>query len=123
MAGRIVHIEIKAADPDRATSFYRSVFGWEFGDSGMPGIDYRMARLDETSGAAIYPDEGAGEGPLVYVDTDDIDASVAKVRQGGGEAEDKQPIPSVGWFARCKDTEGNPFGLFQSDESVAPPAG
>ena len=36
----------------------------------------------------------------------------------GGEAEDKQPIPGVGWFTRCKDTEGNPFGLFQSDESV-----
>jgi len=44
------------------------------------------------------------------------------VRQNGGEAEDKEPIPSVGWFSRSKDTEGNPFGLFQSDESVAPPS-
>jgi len=74
MAGKIVHIEIQASDPDRATAFYREVFGWQFGDSGMPGIDYRMARLDEQSGAAIYPGDGAGSGPLVYVDTDEIDA-------------------------------------------------
>jgi uncharacterized protein len=121
MAGKIVHIEIQASDPDRATSFYRDVFGWQFGESGMPGIDYRMAQLDDTSGAAIYPGDGAGSGPLVYVDTDDIDASIQKVRDSGGEAEDKQPIPSVGWFSRVKDTEGNPLGLFQSDESVAPP--
>jgi predicted enzyme related to lactoylglutathione lyase len=45
------------------------------------------------------------------------------VRSAGGEAEDKQPIPGVGWFTRCKDTEGNPFGLFQSDESVTMPEG
>jgi predicted enzyme related to lactoylglutathione lyase len=43
------------------------------------------------------------------------------VRKLGGEAENKEPIPHVGWFARCKDTEGNPFSLFQSDESVAAP--
>jgi predicted enzyme related to lactoylglutathione lyase len=36
---------------------------------------------------------------------------------------DKQPIPGVGWFTRCKDTEGNPFGLFQSDESAQMPEG
>ena len=122
MAGKIVHIEIKAKDPDRATAFYKSVFGWQFGESGMEGIDYRMAQLDEQSGAAIYPDKGAGSGPLVYIDTDDIDASVAKVRESGGEADDKQPIPSIGWFSHSKDTEDNPFGLFQSDESAQPPS-
>ena len=31
------------------------------------------------------------------------------------------PIPHVGWFARCSDTEGNSFSLYQSDESA--PAG
>jgi predicted enzyme related to lactoylglutathione lyase len=36
----------------------------------------------------------------------------------GGRAGEKQPIPHVGFFAHCSDTEGNDFGLFQSDESV-----
>jgi hypothetical protein len=61
------------------------------------------------------------DGPIVYYGSDDIDADLAKVRAAGGKAEDKQPIPHVGWFARCRDTEGNPFSLFQSDESVQAP--
>jgi predicted enzyme related to lactoylglutathione lyase len=70
-------------------------------------------------GGAVYPSEElAGKGLVVYHGTDDIDASVARVREHGGEAEDKSPIPHVGWFARCKDTEGNAFSLFQSDESA-----
>jgi len=122
MAGKMVHLEIGAADADRATAFYSAVFGWQFGDSGMPGIDYRMTQLDDQSGAAVYPSEEAGSGPLVYIDTDGIDASIAKVRDNGGQSDDKQPIPGVGWFSHAKDTEGNRIGLFQTDESVAPPS-
>ena len=120
MAGKVVHIEIKAADNDRSVAFYRDLFGWQFAESGMPELDYRMARLGDDMGVASYPSDDPGSGYLVYMDTDDIDASVAKVRELGGEAGDKQPIPMTGWFSHCKDTEGNTFGLFQSDESVAP---
>jgi len=75
-------------------------------------------------GGAVYPSEElAGTGPIVYFGTEDIDATVASVRANGGEADDKRPIPSVGWFARCKDTEGNAFSLFQADESVPTPEG
>ena len=42
MAGKLVHIEFPAQDTDRGTRFYSQLFGWEFRDSGMPGIDYRM---------------------------------------------------------------------------------
>lgn len=40
-------------------------------------------------------------------------------RGEGGEAEDKEPIPNIGWYARCRDTEGNAFSLYQSDENAA----
>ena len=56
---------------------------------------------------------------IVYFDTDDIDASIAKVRELGGSADDKQPVPQQGWFAGCKDTEGNAFSLWQSDSNAA----
>jgi predicted enzyme related to lactoylglutathione lyase len=73
-------------------------------------------------GGAIYPDpDTAGSGPIVYFGTSNIDASIAKARELGGSADDKQPIPSIGWFARCKDTEGNRFSLFEADESVPAP--
>lgn len=117
MAGKLVHFEIPAADAARARGFWSGVFGWEFGDSAMPDVEYYMVRTGEDQGGAVMPSEGT-PGIVVYFDTDDIDASLAKVREHGGTAEDKMPIPHVGWFARCTDPEGNAFSLFQSDESV-----
>ena len=120
MAGKMVHFELPATDADRAKRFWSGVMGWKFGDSAMPGMEYYMVQTGEDQGGAIYPmPEAAGTGTIVYFDTDDIDASIAKVREGGGSADEKQPIPHVGWFTRCKDTEGNSFSLFQSDEQVA----
>ena len=123
MAGKLVHFEIVADDADRATKFYSSVFDWQFSDSGMPGIDYRMVKTADDQGGAIYPGERKQLSPIVYFDTDDIDGTLAKIREGGGEAEDKMPIPHIGWFAACKDTEGNSFSVFQSDESAPMPEG
>jgi predicted enzyme related to lactoylglutathione lyase len=114
VAGQIVHFEIPAADVERAKRFWSGVFGWQFGDSAMPGFEYYLVE-----GGAVYPSEDlVGKGPIVYYGTDDIEDSIAKVREHGGEAGDRQPIPHVGWFSRCRDSEGNSFSLFQSDESV-----
>ena len=41
------------------------------------------------------------------------------MRELGGTADDKQPVPTHGWFAGCKDTEGNAFSLWQGDENAA----
>ncbi len=120
MAGKLVHFEMPAQDAARATRFYRDLFGWSFRDPGMPGVEYHMTEAGGEPGGAVYPSEGGEKGPIVYFDTDDIDAMLTHVRELGGEAEEKSPIPGVGWFARCRDTEGNPFSLFQSDESVRP---
>ena len=117
MSGKVVHIELPAKDADRATQFYGSLFGWSFQDSEMPGIDYRVFQGEP--GGGVFPSDKAGSGPIVYFGSDAIDADIAKVRELGGEAEDKQPIPGMGWFCGCKDTEGNAFSLFQSDRSVA----
>jgi uncharacterized protein len=118
MAGKLVHVEINAADADRAQGFWSGVFGWEVGAPMSPEMDYRMFRTAEDQGGAIV---GTDEkGPLrVYFDTADIDATIAKVRELGGEAEDKMPVQGYGWFAACRDTEGNAFSLWQGDESAA----
>ncbi len=123
MAGKLVHFELPVQDVDRAKRFWSGVCGWEFGDSAMPGFEYYMVRTGEDQGGAIMPTETPATSPIVYFDTDDIDASIAKVRELGGQADDKTPIPQIGWFAHCTDTEGIAFSLFQSDESVPPPQG
>jgi predicted enzyme related to lactoylglutathione lyase len=117
MPGKLVHVEIKAGDVDRAQGFWSGVFGWEISPSGMPGMDYRLFRTGEDQGGGLMAgDAGSLD---VYFDTDDIDATIGKVRSGGGEASDKQPIPGIGWFANCKDTEGNAFNLYQSDPGAS----
>jgi hypothetical protein len=116
MAGEIVHYEIAASDVDRAQGFWNGLFGWEFGESVMPGMDYRMARTGEMSGAALSAGEPGN--PNVYFSVDDMDAAIARVRELGGSAEEKQPVPTMGWFTACKDTEGNACCLWQSDSSA-----
>jgi uncharacterized protein len=118
MPGKIVHFELLAADADRAASFWSGLFPWHVGDSTMEGFDYRMFQTGDDQGGAIYPAENPGN-LIVYFDTDDIDTSVAKVAELGGQAEEKQPVPTHGWFAACKDTEGHSFSLWQGDPNAA----
>ena len=120
MAGRLVHFELPAKDSARAKEFYGSLFGWQWNTQDMgPEMKYHMVQFGDEMGAGLYKSPDKVKGLIVYFDTDDIDASLARVRELGGETEDgKMPIPGIGWFARCKDTEGNPFSFFQSDESV-----
>ena len=54
---------------------------------------------------------------MVYFSTSDIDASIAKIKELGGSSDEPQDIPPVGRYARCTDTEGNAFGLFQRDQA------
>ena len=119
MGKKVVHVEFPADDVERGKKFWTAVGGWAIEDAGMPGMQYLMFQEGD-QGGAVYPKMDTG-GPVVYYGSDDIDADLGKVREAGGEADEKQPIPHVGWFARCKDTEGNRFSLFQGDESVTPP--
>ena len=118
MSGEIVHIEFPAADADRATRFWEGLFGWKFarlGDArdGLPdGPDERVERRGH------LPVRRAPGHPNFYFATDDINASIAKVRELGGEAGERSPVPGHGWFASCSDSESNAFHLWQQDESA-----
>jgi hypothetical protein len=115
-----VHFEIPAQDMSRAQKFDKDMFGWQFQAFGGP-VEYDMTRISDTAGAAVFPsDPGAIR---VYFDVDDINAGAAKLREAGGEADDPQPVPSMGWFVSGKDTEGNPIGLWQTDPSAPAPQG
>lgn len=118
MSGEIVHIEFPSADADRSQRFWEGLFGWKFQDSGMPEMDYRMSQAGGPAAAAIYVAEERSGHPNYYFSTDDINASIAKVRELGGEADERSPVPGHGWFARCLDSESNAFHLYQQDESA-----
>jgi predicted enzyme related to lactoylglutathione lyase len=57
---------------------------------------------------------------LVYVATDDIDATLAKAEALGGKTlVPKTEIPGMGWWALFSDPTGNCVGLFTRREGQA----
>ncbi|HEY2548117.1 MAG TPA: VOC family protein [Candidatus Acidoferrum sp.] len=119
---RVIHFEIPAAEPDRAAAFYGKVFGWKFdkwpgpmeywmvvtGKDGEPGINGGMIR--KPGGVASTTNT---------IGVDSVDAAVKAVLKAGGKnIVPKTPIPTIGYFAYCEDTEGNVFGVMQTDPNA-----
>lgn len=73
-------------------------------------------------GGGLYPSQQGESGLIVYFETDDVAASATRAEELGGKVTmGRTPIPHIGYFAVCEDTEGNSFALFESDESVPAP--
>jgi uncharacterized protein len=122
MKGKIVHIEIPSGNTEQALKFWGQLTGWSFknygeGQEGAP--EYHM--FEGEPGGAIYPADERGI--RVYFEADDIDAELNRIRELGGQTEDKMPVPSMGWFAHAKDPDGNEFSIWQSDDSAPMPEG
>jgi predicted enzyme related to lactoylglutathione lyase len=125
----IVHFEIPADDLDRATKFYREVFGWEI--ARMPGpFEYYGVRTTATgeSGMPVGPGVNGGmykrhkpeQAPTTYIGVADIDAQTAKLVEAGGEVcMPKMAVPGHGWMVHFKDPEGNHLALWQGDSQAA----
>lgn len=122
---RPIHFEIHADDMARARAFYEGLFGWTFTEympdfysliktgEGEPGID----------GGMVKRQGGSGDKVIAFVCTigvDDVDAARDKVLELGGTiALEKHAVPNVGWNVYGKDTEGNIFGMHQTDPAAA----
>ena len=124
MKGKIVHVEIPAEDTQRAMKFWGALAGWQFknyaeGAEGAP--EYNM--FEGEPGGAIHPSPDGQKGITVYFEVEDIDAELERIGELGGSTEDKMPVPNMGWFAAAKDPEGNPFSVWQADESAPMPEG
>lgn len=122
MPSRPTHFEIPVDDPDRAEKFYAAVFGWTF--QRYPGAPeyYGMATTGESEpgiNGALFKRGSAGE-TSVTMSVDSIDDTLERIQSEGGKVVlGRTPIPGMGWFATCEDTEGNKFGLFTEDPSAA----
>jgi uncharacterized protein len=118
---RVIHFEFAADNPERAAKFYRDVFGWESSQWGGP-MDYWLVKTGSDGpgidgGILRYQDKMPRT--INSIGVDSADDYVEKViRSGGKIAKPKMTIPGVGYQAYFLDTEGNVFGVFQSDPSA-----
>jgi predicted enzyme related to lactoylglutathione lyase len=125
---RVVHFEIHADDPQRAVNFYQNIFDWQInkwegtedywlvttGPDSEPGINGAiLQRRQPINGDAVIA-------YICTIDVSSVDDAIAKITSHGGSiALPKMAVPHVGWLAYAKDTEGNIFGVMQSDTSAA----
>jgi predicted enzyme related to lactoylglutathione lyase len=115
----MVHLEIPSGDFEKSKAFWNGLFGWEFQEYPGSPTEYHMTRFSENTGGAIYGEDTDARGTRTYFDVDDINAGDARVQELGGEAGEPSAVPSMGWFALCKDVDGNEFGLWQTDPNAS----
>lgn len=118
---RVIHFEIPMNDPDRAVAFYQKVFGWKI--EKWPGpMEYWMVKTGDEKEPGInggMMKRGNVQTTTNTLGVESVDAFVATVTKAGGKLiMPKTPIPGVGYFAYCEDTEGNLFGLMQADANA-----
>ena len=123
--GSFVWYELMTSDLEAAQAFYAAVVGWSMADSGMPGMRYTLAKVNDRRVAGLMgfpPDMGTG--PVMwfgYILVADVDAAAERVRRTGG-AVHRTPadIPGIGRFAVVADPQGATFMLFRGSGEPAP---
>ncbi|MGI8589076.1 MAG: VOC family protein [Chloroflexia bacterium] len=118
----IVHVEIPAKDTAATAKFYADAFGWEL--EHAPNFDYWMFRpASGGPGGGFVSTDPSTENPyppkpsevLIYINSDDIDADLAKIESLGGKSlGPKMEIPQTGWFAVFTDPAGNKVALYKA---------
>ena len=118
---RPIHFDITADNPERAIKFYKNVFGWKFQKWDGP-MEYWMATTGDEKEKGINGGiSKRGESGMPNMNTigvPSLESYATKVQKGGGKVLQKMPIPGVGLFATCQDTEGNIFGIIQEDRDA-----
>jgi predicted enzyme related to lactoylglutathione lyase len=118
---RVTHFEIMADDPERAVTFYQTVFGWHIHKWNGP-IDYWLTTTGPDTepginGAIMHRMPGGSVHNTIGVPS--VDDYIKKIVAAGGKViKAKIAVPHVGWFAYCADSEGNVFGILQDDPNV-----
>ncbi len=115
----IVHVEIATRDPKASAKFYSELFGWNIlSDDSLNYVMWRTDDEDAPGGGFAPIDEAQGVRPfdtIVYVGTDDVDATLRKVEQLGGKVlTPKMEIPNTGWMAIFEDPHGGRMALYKS---------
>jgi uncharacterized protein len=117
---KVIHFEIPALDTKRAVNFYEKAFGWEFSNYGGGEMDYWLvaAGKDEEPGinGAIAKKDEMHAATINTLGVVSFEEAVVKIKEAGGQVLlPKMTVPNVGYMTYCKDTEGNVFGIMQSD--------
>jgi uncharacterized protein len=120
-AASIVWFEIPADDPERAKKFYSTLFGWKI--NAFPEVkDYWHIDTGGSDGSpdgGMLPRKHATQPITNYINVPSIAKFTAKIEKLGGKVMmSKTAVPQMGYFAICRDTEGNEFAIWERNEKA-----
>ncbi len=118
---KVIHFEIPADNPERAVAFYEKAFGWKaqkYGD-----VNYYLVNAGEEKEVGINGaiSERSQTNPVTTntISVESYEEAVEKIKQAGGEIlMPKTVVQGIGYMTYCKDTEGNIFGIMQTDPNA-----
>lgn len=114
--GKVINFHLPADDVERATEFYRKVFGWEFAafpDSPVPYYVHNGNGDGAGIPAAITTRQDIVKAPAPTIEVDDIDQAMTTIAVSGGQQGRVQDIPGMGRFGYAIDSEGSIIALLQ----------
>ncbi len=117
MANPVVHFEIAGPDGPALQQFYRDLFGWNIEAQGEEMGFYGVVQWNEggIGGGVFQTEEGMPSNYVtVYIQVDDLQATLDKMSSaGGGAAVPPMEIaPGVGSIAMFTDPANNLMGLY-----------
>ncbi len=110
----IAHVEIPATNNSEAGKFYNDVFGWRI-ETNQAYNYVTFEAKNGLRGGFVEPAEITYQQGrlLVYLTTDDIDATLAVIEAHGGKTVHPKTEFPRGWWAVFTDPTGNQLGLVE----------
>ena len=118
-AGTICWRELATKDLDKATDFYRQMFGWTIEQSKMSAMVYSEIHFEgQARGGMMQIDENWPPGVpshwQSYVAVENADETAEKIKAEGGKINHGPfDAPNIGRMAMCLDPAGAPFAIIQ----------
>jgi predicted enzyme related to lactoylglutathione lyase len=116
--GAISWFELMTDDQQGAKDFYGKLFGWKFEKAPQSDTEYTLFSVagEKVGGMMDMPASAPGMPPTwgMYVTVNNIDDTLAKVRQMGGTVlMGPQEVPKVGRLAVIQDPQGAAINVMQ----------
>lgn len=109
-------VDLSAPDLEQSKTFYAGLLGWETPEGAPEAGGYSVCLLRGKAVAGLGPQMNPAFPPawLTYVNTDDADATIAKVKANGGMVfVEPMDVMDAGRMALFADPLGAVIGLWQ----------
>ena len=112
-----MYAELHTTNPEAATRFYQTLFGWGMDHHDLPNGRYTEIHAGEGPEAGLMgttPFDGGVSHWLPYIRVAELGAATQRaVELGATLRVDRTEVPNTGWFTWLEDPTGARFALWE----------